>query len=322
MKKSKFTIKEKDLATWLSLTPEKLDEIVLFFDSIPDDEWELIENVDYIISSKKWNTRIFSKKGAYSILRYVEFTEKFNIKKRFIEFFTRHRARLRKRLIENTIYQNNSSLVKRNNHHYLSKTDVVKILGTSYKYFKKCFHEIQKTELPLEFGKDFEEVDGVMYFSLNALYILSKHMSTHIKDVNRRMWFEDIEVIGNKTFLSLISEEESTLKRINKAKSKAKRRDTNTCQITGKKSTKHERINLAGHHIYSAAHYSHLVDSVDNIITIDESIHSEFHEWKGGTKEKCTADDLIDFINTYYPDGRSEVISRLYKVKGLFKITD
>lgn len=81
------------------------------------------------------------------------------------------------------------------------------------------------------------------------------------------------------------------------------RRDGNCCQITGKKRDKiHPTINITVHHIYSKQLYPHLAACQDNLITLTEEVHREFHAWNGGFQQPCTVDDLIDFVTKLYPD--------------------
>jgi hypothetical protein len=35
----------------------------------------------------------------------------------------------------------------------------------------------------------------------------------------------------------------------------------------------------------------------DNLITLTEKVHKDFHAWNGGTKKPCTIDDLIRFAD-------------------------
>ena len=59
-KKDPFTITDTELAKELDITPEYLDQVVDFFDSDPDDSWDLGENVDYIFTNKVKKIRRFS----------------------------------------------------------------------------------------------------------------------------------------------------------------------------------------------------------------------------------------------------------------------
>jgi hypothetical protein len=47
-KTSGFTIREAELARALEITCQELDKIIQFFDSDPDDQWELREDDHFI----------------------------------------------------------------------------------------------------------------------------------------------------------------------------------------------------------------------------------------------------------------------------------
>ena len=47
-----FTIRESELAGMLEISIDKLVTIVTFFDSDPDDQWELKENTHFIYFNK------------------------------------------------------------------------------------------------------------------------------------------------------------------------------------------------------------------------------------------------------------------------------
>lgn len=94
----------------------------------------------------------------------------------------------------------------------------------------------------------------------------------------------------------------------------AKRRDGSRCQITGQKSDKYNKFNTVAHHIYCQKYHPHLSACRENLITLTQAVHDEFHAWNGGTQNPCTADDLIRFVNQLYSDNY-EVVLKLNQVK-------
>ena len=94
-KTSRFTIKEKELAEALEIKPERLDEIIAFFDSDPHDEWELRENDHFIYLNRTLRERLFSQLGAFAIAKYMDTIEEKTLLSRIVEFITRHKERLR-----------------------------------------------------------------------------------------------------------------------------------------------------------------------------------------------------------------------------------
>lgn len=313
-KTSRFTIKEKELAETLEITPDRLDEIIKFFDSDPNDEWDLREDDHFIYINKAWKERLFSQHGAFAIAKYMDTIEKKTIWDRFIEFITKHKERIRNAFVRQQVQDNCSSLTLRNNRHFLSKKDVVNILCTSYARLNKAFDDIQRSDSPMIIYEDFDDIDGSRYYALSGFDKLSRKLAKELKDIDRREWCTAVEIVGNKTLKMLIAQESLRTNQIQLAMDAAKKRDKGVCQITGQKPTKHGRFDIAVHHIFSKKHYPHLSTSIDNLITMKEEIHKEFHTWNRGADKPCTIDDLIRFVNELYPD-QDEASIKLNQIK-------
>ncbi|MBD2233580.1 hypothetical protein [Phormidium tenue] len=314
---SNFTIRDEELAKALEITVEELEKIIRFFESDPNDEWELREKDHYIYINRNYKERIFAEHGAFAIAKYMDSVEPKSFWATIIEFITRHKEKLRNAFVRRKIHENCSSLTLRNNRHFLSKKDAVNIFCTSYARLNRAFDAIQSSGQPLEKFKDFDDFDGVRYYSLSGFYRLGKELSQSLTVKDRREWCKALEVVGEKAFKLIISAEESRKKEIEKAKNAAKDRDRKTCQITLIQSSRAHKFDLAAHHIYSDKAYPDLAACVDNLITLNEEIHKEFHTWNGGTRVSCTADDMINFIMERYPDAE-EVLLKLYRVKSVF----
>lgn len=317
--KTGFTIREAELAAALEITPEKLDEIIAFFDADPSDQWELRENDHFAFLNKSLGERLFSEQGAYAIAKYLDEKATKSIWQLITEFITRHKEKIRNAFISRKIQENCSSLTVRNNRHFLSKKDVVSILCTSPARLNKAFEEIQKSYDPMKIYEDFDDIDGVRYYSLSGFYKLSQHLAQKLTVKDRRGWCEAIEVVGKKTFKLIIDQQTARQKKIDAAMAVAKRRDKSQCQITGKSHGKHSKaINVTVHHIYSKQHYPHLAACVDNLITLTQEVHQDFHTWNGGSQKPCTAEHLIQFVTELYPDNY-EVILKLNQVKQIIE---
>jgi len=314
---SSFTIREQDLAKALEISVAKLDTIIAFFESDPNDEWELRENDHYIYFNKKFKERIFAEHGAFAIAKYMDSVEPKSLWGSIVEFITRHKEKLRNAFVRRKIHENCKSLTPRKNRYFLSKKDAVNIFCTSYARLNRAFDSIQRSERPLIKFEDFDDFDGVRYYSLSGFDRLSRELAQSLTVKDRREWCKAVELVGKKTLNLIIDAETSRQKEIDKAKIAAKKRDDQTCQITRKKSNKSNKFNLAAHHIYSDREYPDLATCVDNLISLNEEIHKEFHAWNGGTQSSCTADDMINFLMERYPDAE-EALLRLYKVKTVF----
>jgi 5-methylcytosine-specific restriction endonuclease McrA len=308
-KKPEFTIREKELAEALKITPERLDEIIAFFDSDPNDEWYLRENDHFIYLNQSWKNRLFSEHGAFAIAKYMDTIEETS------KIIARRKQLIRDKLIQQKVHDNSTSLTIRNNRQFLSKKNIVKILCTSTSRLNTAFRDIQKSDNPMVIYEDFDDIEGARYYSLSGLEKLSKELATKLKDKDRREWCAAAEVLNsNNDLKKIISYEERKEQEINWAKKVAKERDRYSCQITGQKQTQHNTFNLAIHHIFSQEHYPHLATSMDNMITLAEDVHKEFHNWNGGNKAACTIDDLIRFVNVLYPE-QEEASYNLNKIK-------
>ncbi len=103
-KANTFLIRDTELAQWFSITLEKLEKIVDIFDADPNDDWDLVEGVDYQFVNKKDKVRLFSFEGALKIASYIDQHEKRGILYRFREFFTKHDQKIRRSLARKLIF--------------------------------------------------------------------------------------------------------------------------------------------------------------------------------------------------------------------------
>ena len=318
MAKDRFTIKDKELAAALEISPERLYEVIDFFDSDPDDEWELKEYDHYVYTSKNWGNRIFSTMGAFAIAKYLDTHEKKSLWAKIKEFVTHHKEKIRNAFVQKAVYENSSSLTFHNSRYFLSKRDTVAILGTSYARLNRSFEAIRRSDKPLEIYADFDEIEGARYYSLSGFYRLSQDLSKQLTNKDRREWCKAVDVVGQSTFKAIVSAKERKQRKISKAMKAARQRDKDTCQITGEKPTMHHhQFDMASHHIFSSHHYPHLAATIENIITLKGDVHKEFHSWNGGNSNPCTVEDLTEFICERYPEN-TQILTRLFEIKGLF----
>ena len=76
----------------------------MIFDADPNDDWDLVEGVDYQFVNKKDKVRVFSYEGALKIASYIDQHEKRGILYRFREFFTKHDQKIRRSLARKLIF--------------------------------------------------------------------------------------------------------------------------------------------------------------------------------------------------------------------------
>lgn len=313
-KTSQFTIKDKDLAAALEISLERLYEIIEIFDADSHDEWELKENDHFTWLNKHKGTRLFSELGAFAIAKYMDSIEKKTLWGQIKEFITRHKEKIRNAFVRQKVHDNCSSLIVINKHHFLVKRDVVNILCTNYARINKAFEDIRLSDKPMILYEDFDDIENMRYYSLSGIEKLSQNLSKELKSRDRREWCGAVKIEGSKALKQIISAEERKKKDIEAAMYQARRRDKNKCQITGEKPGPANKVELASHHIYSQKHYPHLAASIDNLITLSNDVHKEFHHWNGGFDKPCTIDDLINFVRELYPE-QEEASLKLYQIK-------
>jgi hypothetical protein len=313
----KFTISAGELSQGLGLSLERLYEIVEFFDQDSKDEWELKEDEHFIWLIKNSRTRTFSEFGAFAIANYLDKNHPWSPWDKFKEFIFGHKAKLRKAFIREKILNNRSSFLIHNSRGFLSKRDSVNIFVTSHARFNKAFTDIQTSEMPLQVGYDFDDIEGTRYYSTPGLFRISQLLGTELKSKDRREWCAEVTIHGPKIIKILLDEQLAIEKRINAAKAVARGRDKSRCQVTNQGTKPAKPINLAVHHIFCRNYYPQLAASPENLITITETIHRDFHAWNGGFQACCTADKLIEFISIHYPEADAMSV-RLHQINKIY----
>lgn len=304
-------ITSQELVKTLKISDQDLIDTEKFFDSILDDEWDLIQDKDYKVVNKTTGLREYTLSGAYTIARYLEATKKQTFWERLTEWFLHTKREIRKAFAKNHILDNSSSLVKRNGQFFISRSDLVAIFKTRSDYLTKMAEYTQKTQYPLIKGEDFEDFvdEGGLYFSLRGIYKLSKAFKECQSKKNRQEWCGDIGEAVEPQIIDIVAEILRREQRTQSAMDKAKKRDGNTCQVTGQKKNRVNKIKLSAHHLYSQNGYPYLADVENNLLTVLPEVHEQFHQdHMGGTSKVCTIDDFIIFVQSYYPSNTKVVI--------------
>ena len=89
----------------LGIPVTKLYRICDFFDSDPDDAWDLIEAEFFEYEPGQARKRRFYEEGVMAIATYLEETEGGSFLAKLKEFFTQHRARVTRALVQRRIIQ-------------------------------------------------------------------------------------------------------------------------------------------------------------------------------------------------------------------------
>lgn len=301
-------ITSQKLIELLKIPPEQLEEIEYFFDADSKDKWDLREGKDYKIICKSTGLREYTPSGAYAIAEYLEATRQASEKgllgclKRF---FRNLKGNIRKTFVREKILNNCSSLVRRNDIFFISKSDAIAIFSTRRNYFEETA-EIAKRSDPLILGEDYitsvEDGDEI-YFSPSGLSKLATVFSQRLTRKNRRAWCHDVGDVIADQVERIHKQIKKRYDQIERAKNYVKRtRDKKTCQVTHTRQTKLKDFQLAVHHLYSQSDYPLLADSHDNLITIQARVHQHFHQTMGGFDKSCTIEDFIRYVRDYHPE--------------------
>ena len=298
-------ITSKKLIQTLEISSETLIEVENFFDSIADDEWDLVSGTDYRVVQSN-GLREYTQSGAHTIARYLETTQKRSFLQRIKDMLLHTKQKVRQAFISDHILENCSSLIKRNEQFFISQADVVKMFKTTSVYLKKMLDLAQKEDKPLIRGEHYIEIldGGGYYFSPSGISKLSAVMGSNQTKKNRQDWCSDIgEIIAPKIddiVQRIIDRDNGIQKAMDTVKNK---RDNKTCQVSREKWNRVNKLQLAAHHLYSKQEYPHLANVENNLITLTCEVHDQFHtSYMGGTAKACTIDDFIQFVNAYYPE--------------------
>lgn len=329
----KFTISEEELAKALDISHQKLLDIIKFFDSDPDDEWDLVKDKDYIIVKPSFKMKKFSDQGALKIAYYLDAHGNLGIIYRIKDFITQKSNKLKhalaQRIIQDEFSEPQDRIIQVNSRNFIHKQCLRRILETNGHTMNRALEHLSKTD-PLEIDRDYvqqsfsdpkkQKQGEQLWFSGKGCFLVSRQISHTLKDKARRSKCHTISVEIEKALKALDNDAKNADKKLTNAKSKTRKRDK-ICQVTLASPDSINKISLAAHHLYSVNGYPHLATVQENLITIDSLIHQEFHSWMGGFDQPCTVQDFIDFVVERYPEHASETLmKRLYQVKNILKV--
>lgn len=311
-----FYIEEASLAKALNLEQKTFDEIVNSLETSLDENIRLKDNLHFVIQGYigKQPVRIFSREGAIAIAKYLDLHGDLTklALKAVLELIEQYRINQIDTKVRQAVYENSSSLVLRNQRHWLSREDVIKIFKTNGSRLNTAFQSIQRSDFPMRINEDFETKESGYYFSLSGLEKLSIELSLNLLSEERREYCQRVREVAPPVleFLALVPS--PSAQDIERAIRFAKNRD-GICQITGVARNKYENrlIKIVGHHLYDKNTYTFLGADPDNILTIAEQVSEDFHQWNGGNQNSCTIDDFINYVEWRYPE-KHQVILMLH----------
>ena len=304
-------ITSQELINLLKVSSVELIDIQKILDSINNDKWKLVEGKDYKIVSKNTGLREYTLSGAYKITCYLKISKKRDVVDVVKKWFFGKHKNIRIAFVIMKILDNCSSLVKSIGQFFLSQADVIVILGTRSDYLVKMVKYVQSTQFALIKGQDYDNfIDGGgIHYSLEGIHKLTKVFQEKMSEKHRREWCADIGEVITPQVNEIVAQILNRDQEIQAAMDRVKKRDKKTCQVSEEKVDSINKLNLAAHHLYSRSEYPHLADVDSNLITLTTRIHEQFHnEYMGGNTKPCTVDDLIDFVQRYYPTNTKVVI--------------
>jgi hypothetical protein len=312
-----FDITSKELATALGIKEEKLDSICVFFDSDPNDDWELIQDVHYKFGS--YQARIFSYEGALEICSYLEAeSEKESFFGRFKnileEWFTGRKRRLKGLCIAKQIkkfHTLDSELIFHNSKAFLSPRACRSLLGLGKRQdvLRDAFNKVQRnTEREiLKIGVDFYDNEPARvcepekrnyYFSGSGLSSIGEQLGVQLTKRYRQDYVKIVAEYAPKALMTIEKQEQDKDKKIKEVMATVRKKAKGRCQITNKKQSIHQ-FNLEVHHLYDRKTYPKYADLEVNLIAISGIIHADFHRWIGGSNVSCKASDIEKYIEQF-----------------------
>jgi hypothetical protein len=308
-------ISSKKLVETLGISEQELIDLETFFDSDPNDQWELQEGKDYRIVIQASGLREYTSTGAYTVAKYLETHKAESFWEKLKNWFLHTKQKVRQAFISEKILDNCSSLVKRNGLFFIASADAVAIFGTRSDYLRKMAEAAQRIDdpgqQPLIKGQDFDDFgDGQgIHFSLSGIGKLAEAFKANLTQANRREWCGDVGLVIQPQVDEIVKRILQRDKAIAKAMDDAKKRDKRQCRVSKTEKNKINQIKLAAHHLYSQAEYPHLAATAVNLITLSQDVHDEFHQnFMGGAQKSCTIDHFIEFVQEYHPDNTDVVI--------------
>lgn len=312
---------DRETAKILGKRINSLYKIVDTFDADQNDEWELTEGEHFEFSGPAIaglagkRQRRFSEEGIEAIARYIEATEKSNIltwfRDRLLKVKQKRKQLLVSRRITQEFMEMSGEFLLQGDLAFINRKATIGILQTNYKGLNNSWERLrlagtEEGEEALELGKDFvNSEERTLLISQRGIARVARDMHKNSKiSKARQAWIEAVGDVAEDCFKAEIK---YLTRGVDEAIQRAKRAAGHRCEVTGKKSHRQNRIELAGHHIYDRKSRSDLADLSDNILVVLPDLHKEFHSWHKG---HCTPNDFLHFLETARADLFDPVNSR------------
>ncbi|MCT0219104.1 hypothetical protein KQ304_08850 [Synechococcus sp. CS-1329] len=315
---------DRETARILGKRIDSLYKIVDAFDAQSDDEWELVEGEHFeftgapVAAAQGKRARRFTEEGIEALARYIETKEKIGLlrllRDRIFNVKQKRRQMLVSRRITQEFMEMGDDLVIRGELAFVSRKTTVSILQTNYQGLSNSWSRLRSTgtedgEEALEIDKDFVEAEAkIVLISQRGIARVARdmHKNSQITPA-RKAW---IEAVGDVVETCFNAEIRHLTQGSDLAIKRAKGAAGNRCEVTGQKSSRQTKVDLAGHHLFDRCSRPDLADLSDNILVIIPDLHQEFHSWRPGA---CTPNDFLTFAETVRADLFDPVNSRQMK---------
>jgi hypothetical protein len=306
-KRQRDSFSDKEAARMLGIPVSKLYKVCDFFDADSQDSWEMVEGDFFEYEPGQASKRRFYEEGVMAIAKYLEETEGGGFLARLKEFFTHHRARVTRSLVQRRIIQvtqDRSTLVIRGDLVFLEQRSVVRVLGTNGKGMAGTIRRIQEESAGLEGAEgleidvhftDLDNYDG-RHWSQRGIARLAKTMHDKGKITKaRRAWVKAVADVAEDCFEVQRKVLESHEARVKAAKDRVRKKH-NRCAVTNQtpKRTDSNPIELDVHHLFDASSRPDLAAFEDNLLVINSTVHNNFHKWMAG--QACEPKDFVDYL--------------------------
>lgn len=291
-----------------------LYRIVDAFDADPDDDWELEEGVHFEFAGRavagsggKRPRRCFTEEGVEAVARYIETYEQPGllrwVRERLFQVRKKRKQLLVSRRITQEFVDAGGTVEIRGELAFVTRKSTVAILQTNYKGLGNAWERLRTAgtfegEQALEIGKDFlESEERQLLLSQRGIAAVARDMRAHSRITKaRQAW---IEAVGEVVESCFQAEIRYLTEGADRAVKRAKAAASHRCEVTGKKSSRQTRIDLAGHHLFDRTSRPDLADLSDNVLVVLPELHRDFHSWKPGP---CCPSDFLRFISSARTD--------------------
>ena len=306
-RRERDSFSHEEAAKMLGTSPAKLDRICREFDADPNDEWDLIEGEFFEYEPGQARKRRFYEEGVMAIAKYLEETEGGSFLARLKEFFTHHRARVTRALVQRRIIQvtqDRGAVQIRGELLFLDQRSVVRVLGTNGKGMVGTIRRIEAADASLEGAEalqpglhfdDFPEASGRFWSQVGIVRLARTMQDRGRISKARKAWVKAVADVAEGCFEVQRKELESHEAKVKRAKERARKKE-GRCQITllTPKPSDRNPIDLEVHHLFDAASRPDLAALDDNLLVIHSTLHRNFHKWVGS--RPCEPKDFVDYL--------------------------